>query len=149
MISGTSNDCARGSTHLVCRVVLWLNATFTTSLVSVLDICLESDCGILWTSAFLVLRVDASTVCKVPEAVKLAEPSLSVNPEIVWLVELDDNVNVLVPVLNVGAEGTVGSGKNREPIRTPALSVISLILDTVAIAPLDWPINFIPVVMYP
>ena len=35
------------------------------------------------------------------------------NPEIVSLVELDDNVNVLVPVLNVGAEGTVGSGKNR------------------------------------
>ena len=35
------------------------------------------------------------------------------NPEIVSLVELDDNVNVLVPVLNVGAEGTVGSGKVR------------------------------------
>ena len=71
------------------------------------------------------------------------------NPEIVWLVELDDNVNVLVPVLNVGAEGTVGSGKNRDQRRTPALSVISLILDTVAIAPLDCPTNFIPVVMYP
>ena len=47
-----------------------------------------------------------------PDAVKVASPELSVNPEMVELVELVDNVNVLVPVLNVGAEGTVGSGKN-------------------------------------
>ena len=59
------------------------------------------------------------------------------NPEIVELVELVDNVNVLVPVLNVGAEGTVGSGKNNDPISVPHFSVISLIAVTIAIAPLD------------
>tara|TARA_A100001388_G_scaffold147967_1_gene109845 strand:+ start:3243 stop:3452 length:210 start_codon:yes stop_codon:yes gene_type:complete len=69
--------------------------------------------------------------------VKFASPELSVNPEIVELVGLEDNVNVFVPVLNVGAEGIVGSGKNRDPINDPALSVINLIAVTVAIAPLD------------
>ena len=59
------------------------------------------------------------------------------NPEIVALVELDDNVNVLVPVLNVGADGTVGSGKNSDPMSVPDLSVINQIAVTVAIAPLD------------
>ena len=32
----------------------------------------------------------------------------------------DDRVNVLVPVLNEGADGIVGSGKNRDPINDPA-----------------------------
>ena len=61
----------------------------------------------------------------------------------------DDRVNVLVPVLNEGADGIVGSGKNRDPINDPALSVINLIAVTLAIAPLDCPINFIPLVIYP
>ena len=80
---------------------------------------------------------------------KVASPELSVNPEIVEFIELVDSVNVLVPVLNVGAEGTVGSGKNNDQSNDPALSVINLIADTVAIAPLDCPINFIQVVIYP
>ena len=61
----------------------------------------------------------------------------------------DDRVNVLVPVLNEGADGIVGSGKNRDPINDPALSVINLIALTLAIAPLDCPTNFILVVIYP
>ena len=78
---------------------------------------------------------------------KLVSAELSVNPEIVELAALLVNVNVLVPVLNDGAEGTVGSGKYNDPIKDPALSVTNLISLTVAIAPLDCPISFIPVVM--
>ena len=46
-------------------------------------------------------------------------PELSVNPEIVEFAELPVKVNVLLPVLNVGAEGTVGSGINRDLMRDP------------------------------
>ena len=56
---------------------------------------------------------------------KVASPELSVNPEIVEFTGDDDRVNVFVPVLNDGADGIVGSGKNSDPSNDPALSAVS------------------------
>ena len=65
--------------------------------------------------------------------------------------ELDDNLNVLVPVgiLTVGVGTTFGSLKKKLPIKSQKLSEINLRFDTDDTAPLVCPTNCIPVSKYP
>ena len=54
------------------------------------------------------------------------------------LSELDVNLNVFVPFwnLNCGTGVPKGSRKKNEPFKSPTLSDINLMLETVAVAPL-------------
>ena len=66
--------------------------------------------------------------------------------------ELDVNLNVLSPVLNLKGGGGVvnGSLKKNDPWRSPKVSAIYLTFDTVACAPLLWPNKVTPLVgIYP
>ena len=67
------------------------------------------------------------------------------------LVELDVNLNVFVPFwnLNCGTGEPKGLRKKNDPLKSPTESDINLILETVAVALLVDPTNFIPVSMYP
>ena len=109
----------------------------------------ESDCGILSTFAFLILSVEFSTLSKVPAEVKLTSAVVSSEVTTVEFVELEVNTKVFVPVLNDGVDGTVGSGINNEPIKTPDSSAINLISEIIATAPLVCPTNFILFVILP
>ena len=64
---------------------------------------------------------------------------------------LDVNLNVFVPFwnLNCGTGVPKGSLKKNDPFRSPTLSDINLILETVAVAPLVLPTNLRPVSIYP
>ena len=60
-------------------------------------------------------------------------------------------MNVFVPFwnLNCGTGVPNGSRKKNDPLKSPTPSEINLIADTVAVAPLVEPTNFVPTVIYP
>ena len=66
-------------------------------------------------------------------------------------VALEVNLNVFVPFVNLNCGTGVASGslKKNDPFKSPNVSDINLIFDTVAVAPLVEPTNFIPVSIYP
>ena len=142
-MSATSNDCAKGSTHLVDSDVE-VSEVFEVD-VDVLEltsVC-ESVRGILSTFAFLILSVEFSTLSKVPAEVKLTSAVVSSEVTTVVFVELEVKIKVFVPVLNDGVDGIVGSGINKEPIKTPDSSATNLVSEIVAIALLVCPTNCI------
>ena len=110
---------------------------------------LESICGILSTFAFLILSVEFSTLSKVPAEVKLTSAEVSSEVTTIEFVWLDVKTKVFVPVLNDGVDGIVGSGINKEPIKTPVSSAINLISEIVATALLVCPTNCIFFVILP
>ena len=59
---------------------------------------------------------------------------------------LEVNLNVFSPFLHLTAGTGVDNGflKKNDPCKLPTLSEINLIFDTVAVAPLVLPTNFIP-----
>ena len=62
---------------------------------------------------------------------------------------LDVNLNVFSPFVNLNAGAGVVSGSliKNAPFKSPTLSEINLIFETVAVAPLVLPTNFIPFVI--
>ena len=104
---------------------------------------LKSVCGILSIFAFLILSVEFSTLSKVPAEVKLTSAVVSSEVTTVLFVELDVKTKVFVPVLNEGVDETVGSGINKEPIKTPVSSATNLKSEIVADAPLVCPTSCI------
>ena len=148
-VSSTVNVCANGS--LFSTIVCWV--IFVTFVISWVIFVTLITTGIGGGGGVLILTVVWTNSSTIPLVLYAVSAVLidGVPANAIAFVELDVNLNVLVPFLNLnGGSGTArGSLKKKDPIVSPKVSLISLILDTVAIAPLVWPSNVIPFSILP
>ena len=138
--SVTSNDSASGSNHWTCSVDLVSNPVVCWKVFVVwLDMVVESSLDSLWISAVLILNTSSWSVFNVPLELNDDSATDALSTGDLESTALLDNLNVLVPVLNSGADGKEASGIKNDPINAPFSSLINLTSVTLASAPLVSP----------
>ena len=147
--STISIDSARGSLQKNSSVNLSVNDCVWNVLVDVLFTVVLSVRFTCWISAFLIFIISSWTVFSVPSARKLVSAEDTLSSTLRESTELLDNLNVLDPVLNSGADVSVGSGINNDPIAAPFSSATNLTSTTFAIALLVLPVSIIFLAIYP
>ena len=149
MVSSTSNDCANGS-PLSSSNLTRSSKDCVWYVLEVLEVVVLSSVLVLCDiSAFLTIIISSWTVLRVPSARKLAWHVDALSRGARESVTLLLNLNVLVPVVNSGADVWLGLGINNDPIKAPLSSVINLLSVTVASAPLVRPKSFISLEILP
>ena len=96
-----------------------------------------------------MLRIVSWNVCIAPLAEKFDSAALVNTPCNLELVELLENLNVFIPVSNLGFALAFGFGMLKQAVSWPKLSDINLKSVIVASAPLELPTNFILVFAFP
>ena len=140
--SVTSKDSASGSIHATCWLILSSpNAWFWNSLVVWLDTVVASSTVDLWISAVLTLNTSSWSVFNVPLEVNIDSATDALSIGALESAALLDNLNVLVPVLNSGADVKEASGIKKDPTKAPFSSLINLTSVILASAPLVSPLR--------
>ena len=142
------------STVLIWTVTFWLGSTFAKNkstalrkapVSSTVNDCASGSHG--WGGLLTITSV-CKNVSTIPFASYVVSPLLIIKLpfNLLAFVSLDDNLNVLVPVVNLrGGKGLLnGSLKKNDPDKSPKVSGINLTLATVAWDPLVSPSRTIP-----